>query len=90
MFTMAFIPSIGPIELLVILALALLLFGRRTPEIARSIGKGITEFRRGLQDPDTDHGHRQLGEPLSSTLQQSDSTPLDGAANASVANNDRL
>ena len=37
-------------ELLVILVVVLLLFGHRLPGMARSLGSGITEFRRGLKD----------------------------------------
>jgi sec-independent protein translocase protein TatA len=38
---------IGTGELLVILALALLLFGgKRLPELAKSLGQGIYEFKR--------------------------------------------
>jgi len=29
---------------------ALLIFGKRLPEVCRSIGKGLMEFRRGMQD----------------------------------------
>ena len=37
-------------ELLVILVVVLLLFGHRLPGMARSLGSGITEFRRGLKE----------------------------------------
>ena len=37
-------------ELIVILVVVLLLFGHRLPGMARSLGSGITEFRRGLKD----------------------------------------
>ncbi|MCB9877085.1 MAG: twin-arginine translocase TatA/TatE family subunit [Planctomycetes bacterium] len=37
-------------ELLLILAVVLLLFGHRLPGMARSLGSGITEFKRGLKD----------------------------------------
>ena len=37
-------------ELLVILVVVLLLFGHRLPGMARSLGSGITEFKRGLKD----------------------------------------
>jgi len=37
-------------ELILLLLLALLLFGRRIPEIARSFGKSITEFKKGMDD----------------------------------------
>ncbi|RME81545.1 MAG: twin-arginine translocase TatA/TatE family subunit [Planctomycetota bacterium] len=41
--------SIGPWELIVILIIALIIFGKRLPEVGRSLGKGIVEFRRGLK-----------------------------------------
>jgi len=38
-------------EILIILVIVLLLFGaKRIPEIAGSLGKGITEFKRNLSD----------------------------------------
>ena len=46
--TLALFGPIGTWEALVILALGLLIFGRRLPEVGRSLGKGIVEFRRGL------------------------------------------
>ncbi|MFQ5927026.1 MAG: twin-arginine translocase TatA/TatE family subunit [Terriglobia bacterium] len=40
-------PPIGATELLFILLLALLLFGpRKLPELGRSLGRGLAEFRR--------------------------------------------
>ncbi|MFG0242330.1 MAG: twin-arginine translocase TatA/TatE family subunit [Phycisphaerales bacterium JB054] len=44
----------GNSELLIILAIGLLLFGKRLPEVGRSLGKGITEFKRGLKDINDD------------------------------------
>ncbi|MGI9427391.1 MAG: Sec-independent protein translocase subunit TatA/TatB [Bythopirellula sp.] len=40
--------SPGPYEMLLLAAVALLLFGGNLPEVARSWGKSFAEFRRGL------------------------------------------
>lgn len=48
------LPGVGVGEMIVIGIIALLLFGKRLPEVARSLGKGITEFKKGLRDIDTD------------------------------------
>lgn len=43
--------GIGPTELIVILVIALLVMGpKRLPELARSLGKGLAEFRRATAD----------------------------------------
>ncbi|GDY09938.1 MAG: twin-arginine translocase TatA/TatE family subunit [Planctomycetota bacterium] len=38
-----------PMELIIVGVVALLLFGKRLPEVARSLGKGITEFKKGVR-----------------------------------------
>ncbi len=40
----------GGIEWIVILIVALLIFGKRLPGTMKSIGKGIVEFKKGLKD----------------------------------------
>jgi len=48
---------IGPVEIILILIVLLLLFGaKRIPEIARSLGKSLSQFKRGLKDVAIDEG----------------------------------
>lgn len=42
--------GLGPTEMLIVLVIAVLLFGKRLPEVGRSLGKGIVEFKKGLND----------------------------------------
>ena len=43
--------GIGPLELVLILVVALLVFGpKRVPELARTLGRGLAEFRRASSD----------------------------------------
>ncbi len=46
--------NLGWQEILLILLIVLLLFGaRKIPELARSLGKGVREFKKGLHDIET-------------------------------------
>jgi sec-independent protein translocase protein TatA len=40
--------ALSPMHLLIVLAVGVLVFGRRLPEIGKSLGKGIVEFKKGL------------------------------------------
>lgn len=50
MTTLGLFGGIGHWELLIIGVVMLLLFGRRLPEVGRSLGQGITQFKKGLKD----------------------------------------
>ena len=46
--------SIGPQEILIVLVIALVVLGpKKLPEMARSLGKGVREFKEGINDDDT-------------------------------------
>ncbi len=44
-----FIGGVGPTEMLVIMVVAVLLFGKRLPDVGRSLGKSMMEFKKGVR-----------------------------------------
>ena len=71
-------PNIGPLEIVVILIIALIVFGpRRLPELGRSMGKGIREFKNSLtsdKDDDDDDDVREI----ETTRTPAEERPLEG------------
>jgi sec-independent protein translocase protein TatA len=52
---MPFLPSAGGWEILIILVIILLLFGaKRIPELAKGLGSGIREFKKGTRGEEVD------------------------------------
>ncbi len=82
----------GPIEWAVICVVALLVFGRRLPDVARSVGKSIVEFKRGLRDVkdevdiqsriDSSPPTKLTGVPKSNESPASVSEPSEGSSSA--------
>jgi len=49
------VPNIGPMEIMIVLVIALVVFGpKRLPELGKSVGKGIREFRGSVSGEHTD------------------------------------
>jgi sec-independent protein translocase protein TatA len=60
-------PNVGPLEIVGLLLLALLLFGaKRLPEIGRSLGRGMREFKDSIAGKDEDD-RPELTESTTST-----------------------
>jgi sec-independent protein translocase protein TatA len=55
----------GVTEWIIIGALGLLIFGKRLPEVGKSLGKGIVEFKKGLKgiEDDVEQVDRQVERP---------------------------
>ncbi len=48
MMPFAFLPNLGMPELLIVAFVSLLIFGNRLPSVMRSLGKSVTEFKKGI------------------------------------------
>jgi sec-independent protein translocase protein TatA len=47
--------SVGPTEILIVLGIVILLFGaKKLPELARSVGRSTSEFKKGVQEGQTE------------------------------------
>jgi sec-independent protein translocase protein TatA len=56
--------NIGPLEIVVVLIIALVVFGpKRLPELGRSLGKGIREFRGSVSGEHDDEDERPSPPP---------------------------
>lgn len=78
------VPTLGPLEILVILIVALVVFGpNKLPDIARQVGKGMSEFRRVQHQL-----RRELDDAVHSVMDE-DTTPS-GGTSASASGNDAL
>ena len=51
--TLLLLPTLGPMELLVILGIVVILFGStRIPQLGKGLGEGIRNFKKGLKGGD--------------------------------------
>ncbi len=73
-------PNIGPMELIIVLAIALIVLGpKKLPEVGRSIGHGMREFKdslTGKDDDDDEDDPRHIERPPRTA--DVDEPPLEG------------
>ena len=60
----AMLGNVGPLEIVVVLIIALIVFGpKRLPELGRSLGKGIREFKGSVTGEHDDEDERPVSPP---------------------------
>ena len=73
-------PNVGPWELILLVVVLLLVFGsRRLPEIGRSVGKGMREFKNSVTGKDEQHELESGDEPVdlkASAVEEEDEQPV--------------
>lgn len=68
--------SPGWSEMLIVGVIALLLFGKRLPEVARSLGKGIVEFKKGVSGIEDEVSTATYARPVSRPAPQEEREPV--------------
>lgn len=61
--------NLGPQEMLVLLLLGVFLFGRKLPEVGRSVGKAVKEFQNGLKGMEADIAETTYRSPETAGLE---------------------
>jgi sec-independent protein translocase protein TatA len=54
MMPLAFFQNLGMTELMIVAFVSLLIFGNRLPSVMRSLGKSVTEFKKGVSGIEDD------------------------------------
>jgi sec-independent protein translocase protein TatA len=67
--------GLSPVELIVIGSIAVLLFGSRLPSVARSMGKSVTEFKKGLRGFEDEMDTASSGRRVSSSYAEDRDEP---------------
>jgi sec-independent protein translocase protein TatA len=74
------VPNIGPLEIAIVLVIVLIIFGpKRLPELGRSMGRGIREFKGSISgDDDKDDVDEKRAELKSSPVDRKPAEPVEG------------
>jgi sec-independent protein translocase protein TatA len=68
--------NIGPQEMFILFLIIILLFGaKRIPEIGRSIGRGIQEFKKGIREVESEINPSEKTEPPKSRVLEDPKKP---------------
>jgi len=83
-------PNIGPLELAIVLVIALVIFGpKRLPDLGRSLGSGMREFKDSITGKDDDEEEEEAQAKLEAQASQPqpdpDVEPVEGEATTSSA-----
>ena len=62
--------SLGAQEMIVLLVIGVLLFGRKLPEVGRYLGKGIVEFKKGMKGLEDELDSSASARPEAPALEQ--------------------
>jgi sec-independent protein translocase protein TatA len=64
-------PNIGPLEIGIVLVIALIVFGpKKLPELGKSLGKGIREFKGSIGgDSDESEPQQAIAQPVTAPVQ---------------------
>jgi sec-independent protein translocase protein TatA len=73
-------PNVGPLEVIIVLIIALVIFGpKRLPELGKSVGKGIREFRSSVSgSADDDDEDDPPPKPAQIESAEKTSEPVEG------------
>ncbi len=70
-------PNIGPMEIMIVLAIALIVFGpKRLPELGKGLGRGMRDFKAGLTGADEDERRQEEAEKRAATATIAPAAPV--------------